>query len=73
MDLCARFACEAALENALRLDRAIVGNHLNLDIHALGDKLAQKRRLTDLTVHSGENWLGDLSNDELDQLFRLSL
>lgn len=39
----------------------------------VNELLAQKRRLTDLTVHSGENWLGDLSNDELDQLFRLSL
>lgn len=39
----------------------------------VNELLTQKRRLTDLTVHSGENWLGDLSNDELDQLFRLSL
>lgn len=39
----------------------------------VNELLLKKRELTDLTVRSGENWIGDLSNDELDQLFHLSL
>lgn len=39
----------------------------------INELLVKKRELTDLTVRSGENWIGDLSNDELDHLFRLSL
>ena len=31
--------------------------------------LAQKRELADLTVATGETWIGDLSNDELADLF----
>lgn len=33
--------------------------------------LANKKRLADLTVSSGEKWLGDMSDHELEQLFRL--
>ena len=31
--------------------------------------LAQKRELADLTVATGETWIGDLTNDELADLF----
>ena len=33
--------------------------------------LAQKRELADLTVVTGENWIGDLSSAELSAVFRL--
>lgn len=37
----------------------------------INDMLAQKRGLADLTVAAGESWIGDLSSDELQQLFAL--
>lgn len=35
------------------------------------DLIAKKRELSRLTVSAGENWMGDLGNDELFELFRL--
>lgn len=34
--------------------------------------IEQKKRLIDVTVASGENWIGDLTADELQQVFSLS-
>ena len=33
--------------------------------------VAKKRELSRLTVSAGENWIGDLGDDELFDLFRL--
>ena len=37
----------------------------------INDMLERKRELADLTVATGEGWVGDLSTDELKALFRL--
>ena len=37
----------------------------------INEMLAQKRKLADLTVVTGENWIGDLSAAELGAVFRL--
>ena len=37
----------------------------------INEMLAQKRELADLTVVTGENWIGDLSSAELSAVFRL--
>ena len=37
----------------------------------INEMLERKRELADLTVSTGENWVGDLSSDELKALFRL--
>ena len=62
-------------------DRAYrIGQHKNVIVHRLIahhtfeekiDRLIQqKRHLADLTVASGESWIANLSNDELNDLFR---
>lgn len=35
----------------------------------INQMLAQKRELADMTVATGETWIGDLNNDELEELF----
>lgn len=37
----------------------------------IDDMVAKKRELSRLTVSAGENWIGDLGDDELFDLFRL--
>ena len=37
----------------------------------INDMLERKRELADLTVATGEGWVGDLSTDELKALFLL--
>lgn len=37
----------------------------------IDDMIAKKRELSRLTVSAGENWIGDLGDDELFDLFRL--
>ena len=39
------------------------------DAEKINRMLAQKRELADLTVATGETWIGDLTNDELADLF----
>lgn len=39
----------------------------------INDMLERKRELADLTVATGENWIGDMSTAELRTLFRLDL
>ena len=62
-------------------DRAYrIGQHQNVVVHRFItqntfeeriDKMIQdKRHLVDMTVASGENWIGKLSNSELRELFR---
>ena len=61
-------------------DRAYrIGQHRNVQVHRFITKntfeeridtmIQQKRHLADLTVASGENWIGKLSNKELHELF----
>ena len=38
----------------------------------INEMLTEKRRITDLAVSSGENWVGDMSTSELRALFSLS-
>ena len=65
-------------------DRAFrIGQTKNVMVHRLINKgtleekidsmLSEKRKLADLTVSSGESWLGDLKNDELRQLVKLEI
>lgn len=37
----------------------------------INEMLEAKRELADLTVTTGENWIGDMSTDELQKLFKL--
>jgi hypothetical protein len=37
----------------------------------INDMIRSKRKLADLTVGIGENWIGNLGNEELHELFRL--
>jgi SNF2 family DNA or RNA helicase/uncharacterized Zn finger protein len=65
-------------------DRAFrIGQLKNVMVHRLINKgtleekidnmLSEKRKLANLTVSSGETWLGDLKNDELRQLVNLEI
>lgn len=49
--------------------RFISANTFDERINAL---IEQKKRLIDVTVTQGESWIGDLSADELQQVFSLS-
>lgn len=49
--------------------RFICANTFEERINAM---IAEKRRLVEMTVAAGENWIGDLSNEELEQVFSLS-
>ena len=62
-------------------DRAYrIGQHQNVLVHRFITKntfeeridamIQQKKNLADLTVATGESWIGKLSNDELHQIFR---
>lgn len=62
-------------------DRAYrIGQHQNVLVHRFITKntfeeridamIQQKKNLADLTVATGENWIGKLSNDELQQIFK---
>ena len=64
-------------------DRAFrIGQAKNVFVHRLVTRgtfeekinamMQRKRELAELTVASGESWLGDLSSDELKDLFALS-
>ena len=37
----------------------------------INDMIRSKRQLADLTVGIGENWIGNLGNEELRDLFKL--
>lgn len=61
-------------------DRAYrIGQHRNVQVHRFITKntfeeridamIQEKRQLADLTVASGENWIGKLSNKELHEIF----
>lgn len=65
-------------------DRAFrIGQTKNVIVHRLINKgtleekidnmISEKRTLADLTVASGENWLGDLKNEEIKQLLTLEI
>ncbi len=64
-------------------DRAYrIGQHANVQVHRfivrdtfeerINDLIRNKRMLADLTVGTGEKWIGNLSQAELKTLFRLS-
>ena len=38
----------------------------------IDEMLKSKKELANLTVASGEQWIGDLSNKELKEIFRLT-
>lgn len=61
-------------------DRAFrIGQHQNVIVHRfitintfeeqINRMIEEKRRLADITVSSGENWIGNLSNKELKEIF----
>ena len=63
-------------------DRAYrIGQQKNVQVHRfitrgtfeerINDMIRSKRQLADLTVGIGENWIGNLGNEELRNLFRL--
>ena len=63
-------------------DRAYrIGQQKNVQVHRfitrgtfeerINDMIRSKRQLADLTVGIGENWIGNLGNEELRDLFRL--
>ena len=63
-------------------DRAYrIGQHKNVQVHRfitratfeerINDLIRSKRQLADLTVGVGENWIGNLGNEELRELFGL--
>ncbi len=63
-------------------DRAYrIGQKKNVQVHRfitrgtfeerINDMIRSKRRLADLTVGIGENWIGNLGNEELRDLFGL--
>ena len=71
-----------AVENQAS-DRAYrIGQEKNVMVHRLitagtleekiDNLLKQKKNLSDLTVASGERWIGELSNDELSELVGLN-
>jgi hypothetical protein len=39
----------------------------------INDMIQQKKQLASLTAASGENWIGNLNNKELNELFRLTI
>ncbi|MEG2242451.1 MAG: hypothetical protein RSC87_03080, partial [Muribaculaceae bacterium] len=57
-----------------------IGQHRNVQVHRFITKntfeeridamIQEKRQLADLTVASGENWIGKLSNKELHEIFK---
>lgn len=49
--------------------RLICANTFEEKINAM---IEEKKALADLTVNSGESWIGDLSNRQLDEIFKLS-
>ena len=61
-------------------DRAYrIGQHQNVMVHRfitkstfeerINDMINSKRQLADMTVSSGESWIGRLSNKELREIF----
>jgi SNF2 family DNA or RNA helicase len=63
-------------------DRAYrIGQQQNVQVHRLitratfeeriNDMIRAKRELADLTVGAGEQWIGNLGSDELEELFTL--
>ena len=71
-----------AVENQAT-DRAYrIGQHDNVTVHRfimadtfeerINDMIESKKELAELTVATGEKWLGDMSNAELHELFALS-
>ena len=65
-------------------DRAYrIGQNKNVMVHRLisqgtfeekiNDMIKKKKELADITVSSGEQWIGSLSNDELKQIFKLDI
>lgn len=68
-----------AVENQAT-DRAYrIGQHKNVQVHRfitegtfeerIDQMIAKKRSLAEMTVSTGEQWIGDLSNKELRALF----
>ncbi|MGN1150148.1 MAG: DEAD/DEAH box helicase, partial [Sutterella sp.] len=55
--------------STVNLYRFICANTFEERINAM---IAEKRRLVEMTVAAGENWIGDLTNEELEQVFSLS-
>ncbi|MBQ6956753.1 MAG: DEAD/DEAH box helicase family protein [Bacteroidales bacterium] len=64
-------------------DRAYrIGQHQNVVVHRFITKntfeekidsmIQEKKHLADMTVSTGENWIGNLSNEELNEIFRQS-
>ncbi len=64
-------------------DRAYrIGQNKNVQVHRfitqatfeekINDMIQAKKKISDLTVGSGEKWIGNLSNQEIKQLFKLS-
>lgn len=62
-------------------DRAYrIGQHQNVVVHRFITKntfeeqidrmIQEKKHLADMTVSTGENWIGNLSNEELSEIFR---
>ena len=63
-------------------DRAFrIGQDKNVFVHRfitkntfeekINDMIQSKKKLADLTVTTGENWIGDLSNKELKEIFKI--
>jgi SNF2 family DNA or RNA helicase len=64
-------------------DRAYrIGQHQNVIVHRfvtsgtfeeqIDRMIQEKKHLADMTVATGENWIGNLSNEELNEIFRVS-
>jgi len=69
-----------AVENQAT-DRAYrIGQHKNVMVHRLicsntfeekiNEMIRKKRDLAEMTVATGENWIGKMSNSELEEIFR---
>ena len=56
-------------KNNVEVFRLISANTFEEKINAI---LESKKELADLTVNTGESWIGDMSNRQLDELFSLS-